>query len=171
MMGWRANLAFIGLAAAGVAMCNAPDQNRTQASRVAAIPPTPSAAEIEAERKAREETARIMESARARYKGQDHQTFCPALGKAIRSKNLPPERPGMLLYAAERFGVSGDDWEPIKTRSLRIGMSECSLIAAIGLPETANRHVYATGTRIQWVYRSRHLYVYSTDGVVTSWQD
>jgi len=58
-----------------------------------------------------------------------------------------------------------------KDRSIKIGDSVCSMQMALGLPDDANRTVNASGVKIQHVYRKRGLYVYTNNGIVTSWQD
>lgn len=50
-----------------------------------------------------------------------------------------------------------------------LGMSEGSMLCALGGPKRANRSVGSWGTHIQYVYETVTVYV--EDGKVTSWQD
>ena len=65
-------------------------------------------------------------------------------------------------------------WPHINMGTVVIGMTECELLAARGAPSTVNRSVSSYGERKQYVYRSyagQTVYVYTRDGLVTSWQD
>lgn len=57
----------------------------------------------------------------------------------------------------------------IRKEKVRIGMSECELYAAWGLPGEQNRTVGSWGVHIQHIYGNS--YVYTENGRVTSWQD
>lgn len=57
----------------------------------------------------------------------------------------------------------------IRKKQVRIGMSECELYAAWGLPSDQNRSVGSWGVHIQHIYS--YAYVYTENGRVTSWQN
>lgn len=62
----------------------------------------------------------------------------------------------------------------VAKQQIQRGMSLCALYASWGIPDRENRSVGVWGTHVQHVYNagSRHsAYVYTENGVVTSWQD
>jgi hypothetical protein len=77
-----------------------------------------------------------------------------------------------------RGDIADDEWDLIEARKIRIGMSQPALLASWGTPGIwgrVNRSVGSYGEHIQWVYRScdrcSATYVYTENGIVTSWQD
>lgn len=70
--------------------------------------------------------------------------------------------------------LSENELDLVKNRQIQRGMSLCALYASWGTPYKENRSVGKWGTHIQHVYgtrRSRNAYVYTENGVVTSWQN
>jgi hypothetical protein len=60
------------------------------------------------------------------------------------------------------------------TSSVRPGMTDCELFAAVGLPTKRNRDVGELGVHVQNIYNfygGSDFYVYTENGRVTSWQD
>jgi len=64
---------------------------------------------------------------------------------------------------AAQFRIPGE-------RNIRIGMTEQELRESIGYPISKNRTMTDGKTYIQYVYRN-NVYVYTLNGIVTSWQD
>lgn len=95
--------------------------------------------------------------------------------------HTPAFQNGPLLqhYAAEikkRRLLTAEEMTAVQGRVIGIGMSECVLFASWGQPTRANRSVWKTGARTQYVYRdmgyyaSTSRYVYVEDGKITGWQ-
>ncbi len=59
----------------------------------------------------------------------------------------------------------------IRKRAVAVGMSQCSVIAALGLPSRVNRTRTARDETSQWVYDRRGAYVYVREGMVYAVQD
>jgi hypothetical protein len=57
----------------------------------------------------------------------------------------------------------------IQNKQINIGDSECDIFAVFGKPKRYNRTVNAKGTSVQFVYEN--TYIYTSNGVITSWQD
>ena len=133
-------------------------------------------------------TASVTWKAALRKKSKDK--FCMAYGKVLRGEEvneigesvdeevieigelLPAidMQIAMKLAKAEalhRKLVFNDSL--IRKEQVRIGMSECQLYAAWGLPSDQNRTVGSWGIHIQHIYGN--AYVYTENGRVTSWQD
>lgn len=131
-------------------------------------------AEYEAQRseimKREAEFDRRYAIAAARYRKLADDVFCLQLGVAARSKKARATEDYMFMnrYAKERMNAARHDL--IEERRLDIGMAQCDVLAMFGRPERAHRSVNAYGTRDQWVYPGWDLYVYFSNGVVTSWQ-
>lgn len=69
---------------------------------------------------------------------------------------------------AKKRGITLND-KKIKSKVVNIGMNICSMYASLGMPEDENRSVGSWGVHIQHVYSE--LYVYTQNGIITSWQD
>jgi hypothetical protein len=59
--------------------------------------------------------------------------------------------------------------DAIQKHEININGSECDIYATFGLPKKLNRTVNAQGVRKQFVYD--HGYIYTDNGLITSWQD
>tara|TARA_R100000781_G_scaffold110309_2_gene75675 strand:+ start:1506 stop:1802 length:297 start_codon:yes stop_codon:yes gene_type:complete len=77
-----------------------------------------------------------------------------------------------------RVGFPDAEWQMIDGNRIHAGMSAAALVCSWGLPTPfgdINRYVGQWGNDAQWVYRKcRHCeatYVYTEDGIVTSWSD
>lgn len=77
-----------------------------------------------------------------------------------------------------RTGFPESEWETIDAHRIRLGMSAAALVCSWGLPTPfgdINRYVGRWGNDAQWVYRKcrycEAVYVYTEDGMVTSWSD
>jgi hypothetical protein len=68
-----------------------------------------------------------------------------------------------------RDAVSDEDWPLIDNSKVRIGMSECALLAAWGQPTVINHTMTAAGESSQYVY-SVSRYAYVANGSVTTLQ-
>lgn len=52
-----------------------------------------------------------------------------------------------------------------------IGMTDKEAIWSVGKPDKVNKTVYSSGTEEQWVYTKKDLYLYFSDGILTSYQE
>lgn len=93
---------------------------------------------------------------------KDHEV-CVKAGKYSKNNKSEP-----WLLELNRRGAKYDPWS-IKNSSIKINGFECDIFAAYGLPLKYNRHVTARGTRVQFVYENQ--YIYTDNGIITSWQD
>lgn len=101
--------------------------------------------------------------------------FCVTYGEVLRGEKI--EEIGELLPGIAMKLVKAESLRRklifndslIRKAQVRIGMSECQLYAAWGLPSDQNRTVGSWGVHIQHIYGS--TYVYTENGRVTSWQD
>jgi hypothetical protein len=93
-------------------------------------------------------------------------------------------RSGMWGAAAETYRreiehrklMTTEEWALADKKTIRIGMSRCAMYASWGKPDRENRSVGSYGEHIQHVYNSgyryiRPKYVYTRNGIVSSWQD
>ena len=100
--------------------------------------------------------------------------FCTAYGKAMRAKKKNGNTPysiAILERAINEFGAKAGFIDDIAARRVALGMSWCEIYASFGLPNAVNRSVGRYGEHIQFVYRDSGRYVYTENGIVTSWQD
>lgn len=67
-----------------------------------------------------------------------------------------------------RRGTKFDE-SSIRNRDIKIHGYECDVFAAYGLPDRYNRRVNAHGKSVQFVYN--RTYVYTDNGIITSWSD
>lgn len=82
-----------------------------------------------------------------------------------RSRQLQAERASDL---ERRFNER--EQNAIQARIIFLGMSEAAMLESRGQPIGVNRTVTAAGEHKQYVYPGG-VYIYTEDGVVTSWQD
>ena len=81
-----------------------------------------------------------------------------------------------LALAMRSKGISAKEMNHVRKAQIFIGMTESALWAAWGETANKNRSVSKYGSRTQHVYGSYGLfsspvYVYTENGVITSWQD
>jgi hypothetical protein len=107
----------------------------------------------------------------ARAQKMNHWDRCVEVGRALRQTNQTPRQQHWTDAVLAAAQVSTKDHGYIRERRVRIGMSECAVVAALGKPEAANSTHTARGRSTQLVYRQKGMYVYTEDGVVTSWQN
>jgi hypothetical protein len=86
-------------------------------------------------------------------------------------KRRQPYADVVIQEALSVYDVGLWEFDKIKSRQFALGSSECAIVAALGKPDAANRSTTAYGKNVQFVYRSKNLYVYTRNGKVTSWQD
>lgn len=101
--------------------------------------------------------------------------YCSAYGDAVRNQylddiGLSPKIVRMTKLEAKRRGLRMDD-KLIAAGKIRVGLTECSMIASWGIPQSSNRTVTAALIRTQHVYGNLGPYVYTVNGVITGWQD
>lgn len=112
---------------------------------------------------------------RASLEKQSMDVFCRKTLREI-AKTPPAKRNEPFFNAGQSiafysYGVNSTEFEDIQKKRIRIGTSECALVAALGRPEKTNKTVTARGYTMQWVYRELGSYVYTSNGKVTSWQE
>lgn len=109
------------------------------------------------------------ESTSEYFKSLEDDKLCVKIGTLYR-KNTNQEaiKNAEKEVVSRGFSIIGN-YDSIKKRNVNLGMNECELLASWGRPERRNRSVNAYRTSIQYVYGK--TYVYTDNGVVTSWQD
>lgn len=123
--------------------------------------------------KAKELEASLKEMAPSMLKKMDKNDICVAYGKSLRDEKLNEflsfkEAYKYVNAEAKRRNIKVNQ-KLVKEANIQIGMSICSMYAAWGIPQDENRSVGSWGSHIQHIYGS--TYVYTKNGVVTSWQD
>ena len=88
---------------------------------------------------------------------------CAAWGRETRGHDERREKAYLAYLTSERL-INGPDRGHVSDRSIDIGMTECGVFAALGMPEHLNQTETAYGTTAQFVYRSGRLYVYTEPG-------
>jgi hypothetical protein len=56
-----------------------------------------------------------------------------------------------------RQALTASDWALVDRREIGIGMSQCGLLAAWGVPDQVRREVTAAGEEVQFVYLGRRV--------------
>src|SRR5262249_16891537 len=84
----------------------------------------------------------------------------------IEYADAQPESVRQELVRRKMF--SPDEWRLIKTKKVKIGMSELALVCSWGMTER-NRSVLASGVHTQYVYDKSYVYVNGRQ--VTSFQE
>ena len=116
---------------------------------------------------------RLLSKAPSDLRQLDADEFCAGYGTALRMQFLPngydgPEAPAIAKQEAKRRRLRFNDKDVIG-EIVRVGSTKCQLLAAWGAPRSQNRSVGSWGEDIQHVYPS--AYVYTRNGIVTSYQD
>ncbi|MGI9311170.1 MAG: hypothetical protein ACR2P7_06530 [bacterium] len=88
-----------------------------------------------------------------------------------------PHKPGVWKAfrsaLVSRGLIKRTDFSAIKAGTLKLGMSECAIIASWGLPSDINKTVTTYSASEQWVwehYSSGYRFAYLEGGVLTGWQ-
>lgn len=90
------------------------------------------------------------------------------------SKYEKTRTPEMTAELKRRKLVPESDWEFIENNKIGIGMTETGLYISWGYPRKVNESGGSYGTHKQLIYdRGKHSrqYVYTENGIVTSWQN
>lgn len=102
--------------------------------------------------------------------------FCALYGHTIRNESVSPDFDFNDNATLKRFVVKEKDRRKLRINNdlvikekIRIGASQCDLYASWGEPNSENRSVGRWGVHIQHIYDSN--YVYTENGVISSWQD
>ena len=93
--------------------------------------------------------------------------LCRAFGQSTRDG--PAEDAAIARREIARRGIKLDD-KLTASQKIRLGVSECQLYASFGVANHINRSVGGWGVDAQHVFGDG-LYVYTRNGVVTSYQD
>jgi hypothetical protein len=103
--------------------------------------------------------------------------FCALYGQVLRDELADtseikyydnPHLEKMVRSEAKQRKIVLND-KKVKAQVVSLGMSICSMYASLGMPDEENRSVGSWGVHIQHVYGG--LYVYTENGIITSWQD
>lgn len=99
--------------------------------------------------------------------------FCEQYGVYVRVEHPYPQAAGPELQRvaraeALRRKLRFDD-KSVQERSVRIGMTECQMVAALGYPERENRTIVPGAIKTQNVYG--RLYVYTAGNRIVAIQD
>ena len=76
-----------------------------------------------------------------------------------------------IVTELNKRGFHTNQINQARSGKIAIGMPTCIMYATIGKPNKENKTVNAYRTHIQHVYRGKNLYVYTDNGIITSWQD
>ena len=103
-----------------------------------------------------------------------NESLCLAIGTAIRESEVSgigsyPELQDLVKKEATRRRLL-IDYALVSASKIRLGISECQLLASWGEPESRNRSVGPWGEHIQHVYAGQS-FVYTENGRVKSWQN
>ena len=89
----------------------------------------------------------------------------------LRNPDTAPKGEAWERTALKVARTPASDAGYIRERRIRVGMDECSVVAALGKPDALNRTNNAYGRRDQLVYQSKRMYVYTENGIVRAWQE
>ena len=130
----------------------------------------PLVAGLKPEDMAKQETWILVLTCRSR----EHATR-PVITELVRRQDVRPEDaqgcPELVDEFVRRGVFRKGHAARIKAGKVVTGMNANELRGAWGAPSDANRTVSRWGTRTQHVYGDFGPYVYTRDGIVTSWQD
>lgn len=118
--------------------------------------------------------ARRRTEAPAILKAMSKEEFCVAYGKALRKGEIYeigalPDTMKLVKQESNRRKLRFNDLL-VRKEQIKVGISECQLYASWGLPRDQNQSVGRWGAHVQHVY-GYGAYVYSENGLVTSWQN
>ncbi len=111
-------------------------------------------------RQAEKERKELLPENMARLK--EHEV-CIKAGKNSKSHKL-----SYWITELKRRNTLFDE-QSIKNRQVKIHGYECDIFAAYGKPIRYNRRVSTYGTSVQFVYNK--MYIYTDNGIITSWSD
>lgn len=95
---------------------------------------------------------------------------CKEHGRHLRARTHDTERARVIAAWAKDYGFDRADIAVALNREPRLGMNPCAAMAAYGEPDSNNESIGAWGKHEQYVYRSRGLYLYFQNQVLTSFQ-
>lgn len=103
-------------------------------------------------------------------------SLCQAYQNARKIGHLAGDGGANHLQEIQRRKLLSDnELDLVKNKQIQRGMSTCALYASWGSPDRENSTVSARGTLIQHIYGWRRgasrSYVYTENGLVTSWQN
>lgn len=116
----------------------------------------------------------MREIAVDRLRKLDKADVCALYGTAIRGQEFTNQwlsfdgASQLIIAEAKRRKIKLNN-ALVKQESIKLGNSLCQMYAAWGLPSDRNRSVGRYGEHIQHIYGE--TYVYTENGIVTSWQD
>ncbi len=87
---------------------------------------------------------------------------CAEWGRLFRSNRNPKLEDAYLARIRDEALLNDTDLGHVGDASVAIGMSQCGVLAALGMPDGGvNNTENAYGESAQLVYRARHMYVYT----------
>ncbi len=100
-----------------------------------------------------------------------NDALCVKAGKIYRgTKNQESDVfKNMEAEINKRKLIDPEHLQWIFKKTLNLGANECEILASLGLPDNINRSVNANNISKQFVYGN--IYIYTENGIVTSWQD
>lgn len=116
----------------------------------------------------------MQDIAKDRLKKMDKTDICALYGMAIRdhlftNEWLSFDGASQLIVAEAKKRKIKLNNKLVKQGSIKLGNNLCQMYAAWGLPSDRNRSVGRYGEYIQHIYGE--TYVYTQNGIITSWQD
>jgi hypothetical protein len=114
------------------------------------------------------EESRLKRELKEAIRSGDDTTVCAEYGSALRAG---PDKNEFFLIAQTEARKRGLRLSPKLAMAKRVslGMTRCQMYAVLGEPDSVNRTVSRREVHIQHNYDG--TYVYTTNGVITSWQD
>ena len=103
-----------------------------------------------------------------RYQSNQELKNSHAVIKLLSSRSYDPRWAEEL---ERRKFFTDEEMTLIQEQKIKIGIRSELLRCIFGYPNAINRTVSQSGTSEQWVFRSAGWYVYTENGLVTSWQN
>lgn len=88
---------------------------------------------------------------------------CATWGRLTRSDAEPRRERALFAFLRAQSLLTPMDVERAKLREIAVGMTECGVFAARGLPDVTNHSTSAAGTSSQLIYRKANIYVYTEE--------
>lgn len=102
--------------------------------------------------------------------------LCYRYNDARGNSSLQKDVPVLRAEIDKRGLITPDEWSLVEQKKIKLGMSECALVASWGSGKV-NKHTNVNGQfnqhvyRLDWCRSCNVQYVYTRNGRVTSWQD
>lgn len=105
-----------------------------------------------------------------------NERICQMHGSQVKAGFTAESIATVRAELQRRHLVAESEWTDVDQRRVRVGMSQCAMLAVMGTPDRQNRTVSNSTVRVQHVFDSGYRYtkakyVYTENGVVTAFQD